>query len=93
MRLKFFFDGEYFQFVRDYVNLYKSLNKAAEQSSSQYFNDKLSESLRVKRLVELSAEFDKEEGVDTILLDQYRARYKDIEAKGEESLDIFSEEW
>lgn len=63
MKLKVFYDQEYFQFIRDYVHSYKQLQPQKE-GIQENFNQELSQSRVSKRMKLLSQQY-KTEMVDT----------------------------
>jgi hypothetical protein len=72
MKLKMFFDQEYFQFVREYVNLYNF-------EHVHYYSSDHSDTYLLKKMRELSDQYRMEYPNLTV---DYKAKYMAIEQEG-----------
>ena len=101
MLLKLFYDTEYFYFIRDFIGNFKNTIQVSSAPSSQpdqfsnplYFSKSDSESLTLKKHVEISASFKQEqEASQEVDFDKYIASYNQTLREGDtDTLDIYND--
>jgi hypothetical protein len=86
MKLKLFFDVEYFQFIRDYVNLY---TQSAAQGTTLYITKHDSESSTMSKLKALTHQYKNDPNPNLVT---YKVAYKGSFI-GKEDINIYEGDW